>query len=208
MYYTRAIARHAARSLAGTPPASPLVLVGGRDSAMWLHSRTGLPSYVEVLVARTNPWFGGCPSVTVEMWTTAATPRKLDTKTFHLVDGWFDGWDDLWSWGSTLDCLNTTTLASNGYTGTVVFVMRDPRSNNELGRSGAFALTTLPTGSAIDEQPTFVENAAGTVAQVVRGAAQIAEETGIPKLLRYAVFGAAAAGVVLFAPRIIDSLDG
>lgn len=205
--HTRAIARHHAARNLGSPPASTLTLIGARDVAVWLHSRAGLPGYVEILCARTNPWLGGCPQITMEMWTTEATQRKLDSKTFRLIDGWFDGMDDLWSWGSVLDCLNTTTLATGGYAGTVVFVARDPRGGAELGRSGAFAISALPTGAAVDEQPTFVENAAGTVAAVVAGTAEIVNATGLPSLLKVAVFGAAAVGVLLFAPRIIDALD-
>ncbi len=214
------------RRLLGAPPATgrpsaapALALVGARDVALWLHSRAGLPAFVTVLAARTNPWLGGCPEVTVEMWKAGSERRsRLDTKTFQLVDGWLDGVDDLWSWGSTLDCLNTTTLTAGAYVGDVVFVVIDPRSARELGRSGPFRLGTLPAGSAIDEQPTFTQNAAATVAGVVAGTAEviaagvegggdILNATGLPSLLKWTLFGAAIGAVVVFGPALLDAVD-
>ena len=128
-----------------TPLAPAITLVGAPDAVLMLSSRAGYPGYIEVLAARPNPWFSGCPAVRVELWTVGVTttgqqPRMLDAKTIQLRDGWFDSWDELLlSWGGYLDCRGTTTLSPGAYTGparfcvaTVVSVPLTVRTRNRV----------------------------------------------------------------------------
>lgn len=184
-----------------TDTAPALTLIANRDEALWLESRRGLPTYVEVKAARTNPWLSGCPDVTVEVYaqapvTTGQTNRLLDTKTVDLRDPW--GWDEVWTPGTRNDCLGTTTLALGAYRGPVIFVLRNPRNQRELARSGAVNLAQLPQGAAEDEQPGWFEdvnNPFGQTAQHVRS------------LLTLGVIGLVAYAAITNGPPLIEALN-
>jgi hypothetical protein len=185
------------------PLASAVTLIGAPDAALWLKSRAGLPTYVEVTAARTNPLFGFCPSVTVELWTVglisgSAPPRRLDSKTFALSDPW-DLRELLSPWGTTLDCINTTTLALGGWTGPVVFVMKDGESGVEIGRSPQTPLSSLPVGAADDEQPGWLDPALDAAEEVAEGALDV---------IQLATIGAVVVGLVVFAPTIKTLVEG
>jgi hypothetical protein len=186
------------------PIASALTLIQQADAALFLSSRSAYPQYVEVLAAKNNPWFSGCEQVRVELWTvglatTGQQPRMLDAKTIQLRDDWFDSWDELLlSWGGYLDCRGKTTLSFNGYTGPVVFMLCEP-NGDEIGRSVAVPIGSLPSGAAQDEQPGFFD----PVIEAGNGAI----DRGL-SLVKVATITGIVVGGLILAPQIRALVDG
>lgn len=170
-----------------------LNLVSADGAALFLESREGLPASVAVRAAAENPFWGGCPTVTVEAWKSG-TSVLLDRKTFTLRDPW--SWCGL-SCEDELDCAEVTTLLLGGYAGPVTFLLKD-EDGALVGRSQPVTLNSLPDGSAVDEQ-------GGGLGDILNGDSDGKGLLGeIADLVKWGVIGGL---LIAVAPRVIDLFD-
>ncbi len=163
-------------------------LIGSPDIAVWLRSRAGLPSFITVEIGAPNPFFGGCPTVTVEARSGTRTGAVLDSKRFRLTD-------PLWRLDYPYDCRGETTLFLGGHRGPVVVTVKP--DGGDLRASAPIVYNDLPDGSALDEQDGVIDE----IGDVIGGASK-----GTVSLVKWIAVGAIALAAASFAPAVVSAV--
>lgn len=168
---------------------SAMILIQRDRAQLTLRSRGLLSTGVVGLRVRVpNPWFGGCPEVTVSAWDVDG--RRVSSMTVQLRDPWFAA-------PSRYDCLADIDLPLGATRGAYRFTVS--QGSDVLGTSGLIGIFDLNPEAPVaeDEFPGFFEQTGDAFEELF---------SGTVSAVRWLTVGALAVGAIVYAPPILNAL--